>query len=73
MILARLSQYQFYDPLEDRVMLRLQITEHKGTWYTDVPAHPDRTEPKVRERKAAFQTYVAQAMALGQQPKQVSV
>jgi hypothetical protein len=69
-ILARYQQYEFYDPMTDRVIMRMSITEDKGTWWADVPK--DRGS-KTRQRRDAFQTHVMQSMALGHKPKQVVI
>lgn len=66
-MIARLLEYEFYDPLKDMTMLRLMITEARGTWFADIPAL------KTRERKQAFQAHVKQAIELGHEPRQVEL
>ena len=66
----RFAEYGFYDPLEDRSMVRLQAITNEGTFFSDIPAEQGA---KLRERKNAFREYVLNAIAVHIAPKEVRI
>jgi hypothetical protein len=66
----RFAEYSYYDPQEDRSLLRLQAITNEGTYFADVPAGYGA---KLRERKTAFREYVLQSIALQHPPHEVTL
>lgn len=62
----RFCEQDRYDPLKDEEVTRLMCITNIGTWHTEVP------RAKVKTHRAAFKTYVLEAMSLNQPPREVN-
>ena len=68
MITARLSDFEFYDPMTDTERVRMMMITSVGTWFTDVEINAGS---KMRAARKEFQDAVLEAMAEQELPGEI--
>ena len=64
-VTLRFVEYQDYDPIQDRDVLRLLGISNRGTWYMDVQMQAGHS---LRAARAQFKEAVYKAASSGEQP-----
>lgn len=67
---VRFCEREYYDIFTDEHVVELQAIASNGTWTATVP---DNGLASRRQNRQAFKDYVLQAMALRQEPKEVTL